>query len=310
MTGYFGGYSSGEDGLTGLGPAECAAAKQIAAERRATNATSRLQCSRSSLMPRPAGSWRMAGCRSSPPSRTRRRRWPPSQCLLERRAVLSLPAPAEPVVATDYTAARNAFAGAGIHFVPAREVRTAEELAAAADELRPPYVLKALGLLHKSDAGGVVVGIDSRRGAFRCARRVGDQARPAVVLGRGDGRPPRRRRADRRRPVGSAVRSDRPGRHGRHGHGGVARRAGGARPRRRGRGRPHARPAAHRAAARRAPRPSCRRHRRGRTSGEPVSARTPRPTPRSPSSRSIPCSSPRRERPLSTPELSSTARRY
>ena len=44
----------------------------------------------------------------------------------------------------------------------AREVRTAEELAAAADELRPPYVLKALGLLHKSDAGGVVVGIASR----------------------------------------------------------------------------------------------------------------------------------------------------
>ena len=32
MTGYFGGYSSGEDGLTGLGPAECAAAKQIAAD--------------------------------------------------------------------------------------------------------------------------------------------------------------------------------------------------------------------------------------------------------------------------------------
>ena len=32
MTGYFGGYSSGEDGLTGLGPTECAAAKQIAAD--------------------------------------------------------------------------------------------------------------------------------------------------------------------------------------------------------------------------------------------------------------------------------------
>ena len=44
----------------------------------------------------------------------------------------------------------------------AREVRAAVELAAPADELRAPYVLKALGLLHKSDAGGVVVGITSR----------------------------------------------------------------------------------------------------------------------------------------------------
>ena len=39
MTGYFGGYSSGEDGLTGLGPAECAAAKQIAADAAATSPT-------------------------------------------------------------------------------------------------------------------------------------------------------------------------------------------------------------------------------------------------------------------------------
>ena len=32
MTGYFGGYSGGEDGLIGLGPAECAAAKQLAVD--------------------------------------------------------------------------------------------------------------------------------------------------------------------------------------------------------------------------------------------------------------------------------------
>ena len=165
MTGYFGGYSSGEDGLTGLGPAECAAAKQIAADAAGDKRlTSRLQSSRSSLMPRPAGSWRMAGCRSSPPSRTPPRHWPPLRCRLERRQCGCCQPAAEPVAATDYTAARNAFAGAGIHFVAAREVHSAEELAVAADELRPPYVLKALGLLHKSDAGGVVVGIDSGDG--------------------------------------------------------------------------------------------------------------------------------------------------
>ena len=161
MTGYFGGYSSGEDGLTGLGPAECAAAKQIAADVDKPTAVQ-------SIFP-DAPACRILADGAVPvfaaiedaaaalavvavPART--------------AAVLSLPAPAEPVVATDYTAARNAFAGAGIHFVPAREVRTAEELAAAADELRPPYVLKALGLLHKSDAGGVVVGIDSREALF------------------------------------------------------------------------------------------------------------------------------------------------
>ena len=54
----------------------------------------------------------------------------------------------QPVTATDYTAARAEFASAGIEFVAAREVRTAEELAVAAEELRPPFVLKALGLLH------------------------------------------------------------------------------------------------------------------------------------------------------------------
>ena len=162
MTGYFGGYSSGEDGLTGLGPAECAAAKQIAAD--VGDKPTAVQ----SIFP-DAPACRILADGAVPvfaaiedaaaalaavavPART--------------AAVLSLPAPAEPVVATDYTAARNAFAGAGIHFVPAREVRTAEELAAAADELRPPYVLKALGLLHKSDAGGVVVGIDSREALF------------------------------------------------------------------------------------------------------------------------------------------------
>ena len=54
----------------------------------------------------------------------------------------------------------------------AREVRTAGELAAAADELRPPYVLKALGLLHKSDAGGVVVGIASRTTLLEARARL------------------------------------------------------------------------------------------------------------------------------------------
>ena len=232
MTGYFGGYSSGEDGLTGLGPAECAAAKQIAADAAGDKPTYKPTAVQSIFPDAPACRILADGgvpvfaaiedaaaalAAVAVPARTATMRLLPRGCGTGRRV-------------TDYTAARNAFADAGIHFVAAREVRSAEELAVAADELRPPYVLKALGLLHKSDAGGVVVGIDSGDGLFDAHATVGEQAGPAVVLGRGDGRPPRRCRADRRRPVGSALRSDRPGRHGRHGHGGAARRAGGARP--------------------------------------------------------------------------------
>jgi acyl-CoA synthetase (NDP forming) len=60
-----------------------------------------------------------------------------------------LPAPGEPVEATDYAAARAA----------ARTVTDADAAAAAAAELGYPVVLKALGSLHKSDDGGVVLGL-------------------------------------------------------------------------------------------------------------------------------------------------------
>ena len=170
MTGYFGGYSSGEDGLTGLGPEECAAAKQIAADigGKPTSKPTFKPTAVQSIFP------------DAPACRILADGGVPVFAAIEDAAaalaavalpartatMLPLPTPAEPVAATHYTAARNAFAGAGIHFVPAREVRTAKELAVAADDLRRPYVLKALGLLHKSDAGGVVVGIESREALF------------------------------------------------------------------------------------------------------------------------------------------------
>jgi acetate---CoA ligase (ADP-forming) len=183
MTGYFGGYSSGEDGHTGLGPAECTAAKQIAAETGDKPAYKPTAVQ--SIFP-DAPACRILSDGAVPvfaaiedaaaalaavavPARTAR--------------VLPLPARAEPVAATDYTAARNSLAGAGIHFVAAREVRSTEELATAADDLRPPYVLKALGLLHKSDAGGVVVGIESREALFDVfARLVGRLHPPSLSV--------------------------------------------------------------------------------------------------------------------------------
>lgn len=158
MTGYFGGYSSGEDGLTGLGPAECGAAKQIAADvgTKPTAVQSIFPDSPACLILRDGtvpvfgaiedAARALAAVTVTSPTAT----------------MAPMPAATTPVGATDYTACRRAFADSGIDFVGAREVRTAAEVAAAADELRAPYVLKALGLLHKSDAGGVVVGLQTR----------------------------------------------------------------------------------------------------------------------------------------------------
>ncbi len=73
--------------------------------------------------------------------------------------VPGLPHPAAPVTNTGYYPSRRLLAAAGIAFVPAAEVATREELMAAATGLAYPLVLKALGDEHKSDRGGVVLGI-------------------------------------------------------------------------------------------------------------------------------------------------------
>lgn len=65
-----------------------------------------------------------------------------------------------PAGATDgYFTARGLLEQAGVPFVLAHQVHTLDELREAADGLGYPVVLKALGTLHKSDAGGVAVGL-------------------------------------------------------------------------------------------------------------------------------------------------------
>jgi acyl-CoA synthetase (NDP forming) len=75
------------------------------------------------------------------------------------RLVPELPAPRPPAGADGYWGARELVASAGIELAAARRVRTADEAVAAARELGYPVVVKALGALHKSDGGGVVLGI-------------------------------------------------------------------------------------------------------------------------------------------------------
>jgi acyl-CoA synthetase (NDP forming) len=72
-----------------------------------------------------------------------------------------LPPAAAPVADDGYWTARELLRGAGLPFPDARLVRTEDEAAAAAAAIGGPVVLKALGLLHKSDAGGVALGLAS-----------------------------------------------------------------------------------------------------------------------------------------------------
>jgi acetate---CoA ligase (ADP-forming) len=75
----------------------------------------------------------------------------------------ALPVASPPLTDTSYSAARAVLSAAGVPFGEARTVAGREDALAAAAELGYPVVLKALGLLHKSDVGGVVVGLRDER---------------------------------------------------------------------------------------------------------------------------------------------------
>jgi acyl-CoA synthetase (NDP forming) len=83
--------------------------------------------------------------------------------------VPELPAPAEPWTKSGYLEARELLEGAGLRFPKAVRAATAGEVLAAAGEVGYPVVLKALGVLHKSDAGGVALGIEDAESLARAA---------------------------------------------------------------------------------------------------------------------------------------------
>ncbi len=71
-----------------------------------------------------------------------------------------LPEPAAPVEGEPgYFEARAVLAAAGVPFAEARKVAGAQDALVAGEEVGYPVVLKALGELHKSDSGGVAVGL-------------------------------------------------------------------------------------------------------------------------------------------------------
>ncbi|CDO27795.1 acetate--CoA ligase family protein [Mycolicibacterium porcinum] len=84
-----------------------------------------------------------------------------------------------PVTAAGYWDARELFRVAGVEFPGARLVSDAGEALAAAEEIGYPVVLKAMGLLHKSDSGGVALGLSDPDELSAAVARMQDSLDPA-----------------------------------------------------------------------------------------------------------------------------------
>jgi acyl-CoA synthetase (NDP forming) len=156
MTGYFGGYS--EYGDT-LGRGEASVAEALADAAHVTGRPLVVQ----TLHPQTSASGTLRR-RGVPVFRSIERAVDVCARLAERgergpEGVPALPPAAEPVTGDGYADARVLLAAGGVPFVAARTVAGGAEAAAAAAEVGYPVVLKALGTLHKSDAGGVALGL-------------------------------------------------------------------------------------------------------------------------------------------------------
>lgn len=172
MTGYFGGYAAAEGGLGGGGKAladgEEEAARLIAARHRATAKPLVVQ----SMYPESPSCRTLAaaGIPVFAATEDSARALAATAPLAQRTGVTPLPVPASPLRESGYMETRRALEEAGLAFPAAREIHDEAELLAAAGKFSGPYVLKALHLLHKSDAGGVVLGLagpDELLAAFR-----------------------------------------------------------------------------------------------------------------------------------------------
>jgi acyl-CoA synthetase (NDP forming) len=168
FTAYFGGYSSLSDELR---EREVEVAAQLAAAAHETA--------------RPLVVHTMHW--DSPPARALRRSGVPVYRAIEsavaalralgddtrvRTPVPAVPPAADPVGGTGYAEARAALAAAGVPFGAAQSAVTADEAVAAADELGYPVVLKAVGAVHKSDAGGVVLALRDRASVAAAVERL------------------------------------------------------------------------------------------------------------------------------------------
>jgi acyl-CoA synthetase (NDP forming) len=156
VTGYFGGYSTEDAFAQGLAEAEVATTRrmsQIAASQDLPVAVhSMYPDSRSMRAARTGGLAVFAAVEDAIRALSRTDSGPIGE-------LLPMPTPAPVVSADDYLSARAVLAAAGIPTVRAGSGTTLHEVLTAAAALTYPVVLKANGLLHKSDSGGVQLGL-------------------------------------------------------------------------------------------------------------------------------------------------------
>ncbi|MFE5934557.1 acetate--CoA ligase family protein [Streptomyces sp. NPDC056470] len=179
MTGYFGGYAASDGGLGG-GPAggsvladgETRAAKEIAAHLAVVPKPLVVQ----SMYPH-SPSCRVLAEAGVPVFGATEDAARALAAMTGRAAagtggVPPLPPAAEPLRDPGYHGVRALLAAAGVPFPAAREITDEAGLLAAAAEFDGPYVLKALHVLHKSDAGGVALRLPDRDALLRAYREM------------------------------------------------------------------------------------------------------------------------------------------
>ncbi|MFI8389063.1 acetate--CoA ligase family protein [Streptomyces sp. NPDC085540] len=181
MTGYFGGYAASEGGLGG-GPAggsvlaegEARAAKEIVAHLAAAPKPLVVQ----SMYPR-SPSCRVLAEAGVPvfaatedAARALVAMTGRGTAEAEGPGVPPLPPAAAPLADPGYHGVRALLDAAGVPFPAAREITDEAGLLTAAAEFDGPYVLKALHLLHKSDAGGVALRLADREALLAAYRAM------------------------------------------------------------------------------------------------------------------------------------------
>ncbi|MEU3669466.1 acetate--CoA ligase family protein [Streptomyces virginiae] len=179
MTGYFGGYAASEGGLGGgpsggsvLADGEARAAKEIVAHLAATPKPLVLQ----SMYPQ-SPSCRVLAEAGVPvfaatEDAARALAAMTGRTAADAAGIPSLPPPAAPLRDPGYHGVRALVGAAGVPFPAAREVTDEAGLLAAAAEFDGPYVLKALHLLHKSDASGVALRLADRDALLAAYREM------------------------------------------------------------------------------------------------------------------------------------------
>lgn len=88
------------------------------------------------------------------------------------------PTAAQPLSPDGYFEARNLMEAAGVPFVKARQVAKLAEARTRATEIGYPVVLKALGAVHKSDTGGVRLGIEGPSQLAAAFREMAGRLKP------------------------------------------------------------------------------------------------------------------------------------